>query len=54
MEEVGGVQHISLMLISHIEQDYGEEYCVFDLNNINRETALMMDTEEVLVCFRNT
>ena len=54
MEEVGGVQYISLMLISHIEQDYGEEYCVFDLNNINRETALMMETEEVLVCFRNT
>ena len=41
------------MVKYHQEEEYEEEYCVFNLNNTNSEIASMKLTKEVLVIVRN-
>ena len=43
------VQYVSDVVTSHPEEEDEEEYCVFDLKNMNRKIYLMNLTKEVVV-----
>ena len=47
------MRYISAVVVSYPEEEHDEEYCVFDLNKMNRKIASTKVTKYLPVLVRN-